>query len=90
MTIDSSLDGIRVAVGSGDDLGGNGVAIRTEGDGVAIVAISAVDTIMGGGGNVGVILSFEAWQALIRMEKSISNPSQATFRPRILDGFDER
>ncbi len=89
MTNDSGLDGSRVAVGSGDDSGGKGVAIRIEGNGVATDAISVVDCIMGGGGNVGVIPSFGAWQALTSMAKSTSNPSQATFRPFSLDGFDE-
>jgi hypothetical protein len=76
-----------VAAISGDDSGGNAVAIGTVGDGVAIVTISAVDSDIGAGGNVGVTSPFVPWQAANSSAKIATNPSQAIFKPRTLARF---
>ena len=85
--IETGLDGNIVTAVSGDDSRGNAVAIRrTVGIGVAIAPISAVDSVIGGGGNVGVG-PFVPWQAANSSAKIAINPSQAMYKPRTLARF---
>ena len=87
ISIGTGLDGSIVAAISSDDSGGNAVAIRrTVGNGVAIAPISAVDSIMGGGGNVGVG-PFVSWHAANSSAKIAIKPNQAMFKPRTLARF---
>jgi hypothetical protein len=86
--IEAGLVGNIVAAASSDDSGGNAVTIWTVGDGVAIAANSAVDSDVGGGGNVAVISPFVPWQAATSSATIAISPSQAMLKPKIRDRFN--